>query len=161
MNDPVSEGLIASLGRPDRNLTGVSWQAPDTATKRLELALELRPRLTQLALLYDSNDKVAQRERDIVSSAARAAHIKVLPLDVHGLADIQAAFATLPKSRPQSLHVVQTAVIAGTRSEIATLAIELRLPMISAERTLAESGALLTYGPKLAPVLKRGSMVRG
>ena len=46
MNDPVGAGLVTSLSRPGGNLTGVSWQSVDTATKRLELAMELRPKLT-------------------------------------------------------------------------------------------------------------------
>lgn len=157
MNDPVSEGLVTSLARPGRNLTGVSWQAPDTATKRLELALELRPKLTHLALLYDSNDKVAQRERDIVTTAARTSKIKVVTHDVHNLKDATSAFAAMGKDRPQALHLVQTAIITALRVQIAALAIDARVPLISAERSMAEAGGVLTYGPKLTPVLKRGA----
>jgi putative ABC transport system substrate-binding protein len=157
MNDPVSEGLVTSLGRPGGNVTGVSWQAPDTATKRLELAMELRPKLTRLAVLFDSNDRVAQLETEIVASAAQKAKISVGTFDVHGLTDVRAAFASMAKSRPQALHVVQTAITAGLREQIAALAIKARVPMISGERSLAEAGGLLTYGPKLAPVLRRGA----
>jgi putative ABC transport system substrate-binding protein len=157
MNDPVSEGLVTSLARPGGNLTGVSWQAPDTATKRLELVLELRPKLTRLALLYDSHDRVAQREAEIVATAARQAKLRVSTFDVHDLTDVQAAFAAMAKNRPQALHLVQTAIITGMREQIAALAIEVRVPLISAERSMAEAGGVLTYGPKLAPVLKRGA----
>ena len=157
MNDPVSEGLVTNLARPGRNLTGVSWQAPDTATKRLELALELRPKLTHLALLYDSNDKVAQRERDIVTTAARPFKIKVVTFDAHNLKDAASAFSAMGKDRPQALHLVQTAITTALRVQIAALAIDARVPLISAERSMAEAGGVLTYGPKLAPVLKRGA----
>ena len=157
MNDPVNEGLVTSLGRPGGNLTGVSWQAPDTATKRFELALELRPKLTRLAVLFDSDDRVAQLETEIVASAARKAKINVLTFDVHGLTDVLAAFGSMTRSRVQALHVVQTALTAGLREQIAALAIKSRVPMISGERSLAEAGGVLTYGPKLAPVLRRGA----
>lgn len=157
MNDPVSEGLVNSLAHPNGNLTGVSWQAPDTATKRLELALALSPKLTRIAVLYDSHDRVAQLEAEIVTSAARNARVTVMPFDVHGLADIQAAFAYMTKKRPQSLHVVQTATTASLREQIADLAIEIRVPMISGERSMAEAGGVMTYGPKLMPVLIRGA----
>jgi putative ABC transport system substrate-binding protein len=63
----------------------------------------------------------------------------------------------MSKSRPQALHVVQTAITAGLREQIAALAMGIRVPMISGERSLAEAGGVLTYGPKLAPVLKRGA----
>jgi putative ABC transport system substrate-binding protein len=157
MNDPVSEGLVASLARPGGNLTGVSWQAPDTATKRLELALELKPKLTNLALLYDSNDNVARREEQIVSAAAKRARIRVVTFDVHSLSDAKAAFATISKEKSQAAHLVQTAVVTGLRQQLAALAIEVRVPLISAERSMAEAGGLLTYGPRLAPVLRRGA----
>lgn len=157
MNDPVSEGLITNLARPGRNLTGVSWQAPDTATKRLELALELRPKLTHLALLYDGNDKVAQRERDIMVAAARNFHVRVVTFDVRSLSDVTGAFAAMPKDRPQAIHLVQTAITTALHTQIAALAIDARIPVISAERSMAEAGGVLTYGPKLAPVLKRGA----
>jgi putative ABC transport system substrate-binding protein len=157
MNDPVSEGVVTSLARPGGNLTGVSWQAPDTATKRLELALELRPKLARLAVLFDSHDKVAQLESEIVTSAAEKLKVTVDSLDVHGLTDVQAAFASMAKRRPHALHVVQTAIIASLRRQIADLAIEVRVPLISGERSMAEAGGVLTYGPKLAPVLRRGA----
>jgi putative ABC transport system substrate-binding protein len=157
MNDPVSEGLITSLARPGRNLTGVSWQAPDTATKRLELALELRPKLTYLALVYDGTDKVAQRERDIVFTAARNAHLRVVTFDVRNLHDATTAFAAMGKDRPQAVHLVQTAIVTALRTQIAALAIDARVPIVSAERSMAEAGGVLTYGPTLAPVLKRGA----
>lgn len=157
MNDPVSEGLVTSLARPGGNLTGVSWQAPDTATKRLELALELRPKLNQLALLYDSSDNVAQREEEIVTATARNAKIRVVTFDMHDLGDAKTAFASMARDRPQAVHLVQTAVVTGLRQQLAALAIKIRVPLVSAERSMAEAGALLTYGPKLAPVLKRGA----
>ena len=157
MNDPVSEGLVTSLGRPGGNLTGVSWQAPDTATKRLELALELRPKLRHLALLYDGNDKVAQREMQIVTTAAHQAKIKVVSFDVRNLTDARAAFASMAKDRPQAVHLVQTAIITGMRQQLAALAMDVRVPLISAERSMADAGGVMTYGPKLAPVLKRGA----
>ena len=157
MNDPVSEGLVTSLARPGRNLTGVSWQAPDTATKRLELARALRPKLTYLAVLYDGNDNVAQRERDIVVAAARNENIRVATYDVRTLSDANAAFTAMGRDRPQVVHLVQTAIVTALRNQIAALAIQVRVPLISAERSMADAGGVLTYGPKLHPVLKLGA----
>ena len=157
MNDPVSEGLVTSLARPGGNLTGISWQAPDTATKRLELALELRPKLTYLAVVYDGNDNVAVRERDIVTTAARNTNLRVVTYDVRNLGEATAAFAAMGKDRPQAVHLVQTAITTALRTQIAALAIDARVPLISAERSMAEAGGVMTYGPKLTPVLKRGA----
>ena len=50
-NDPVGDGLVASLARPGGNVTGLSLQAPDLAGKRLELLREVLPDLRRLAIL--------------------------------------------------------------------------------------------------------------
>ncbi len=157
MNDPVGAGLVTSLSRPGGNLTGVSWQSVDTATKRLELAMELRPKLTHLALLFETGNRDAQLEVEVVSNAARKAKITVVTFAVRRLPDVQAAFVSMAKSLPQVLYVVDTPFTTGVRERIAALALENRVPMISEARTFAEAGGVLAYGAKVTPALKRGA----
>ena len=158
MNDPVGAGLVTSLSRPGGNLTGVSWQSVDTATKRLELAMELRPKLTRLAVLFESGNREAQLEAEIVISAARKAKITVVAFEVQRLSDVQATFVAMAKSRPQMLYVIDTPVTSGVREQIAALALKMRVPMISEGSVFAEAGGVLAYGAKLRPVLKRGAV---
>ena len=157
MNDPVGAGLVKSLSRPGGNLTGVSWQSVDTATKRLELAMELRPKLTHLAVLFETGNRDAQREVEVVSNAARKEKITVITFEVRRLPDVQAAFVSMAKSLPQALHVVDTSFTIGVRGQIAALALENRIPMISESRLFAEAGGVLAYGARLTPALKRGA----
>lgn len=157
MGDPVGAGLVRSLSRPGGNLTGVSWQSVDTAPKRLELAMELRPKLTHLAVLFETGNRDAQLEVEVVSNAARKAKITVDTFEVRSLPDVQAAFVTMAKSLPQVLYVVDTPFSTGVRGQIAALALEIRVPMISEGRVFAEAGGVLTYGAKLTPALKRGA----
>ena len=100
---------------------------------------------------------MARREEEIVTAAARKAKIRVVTFDVHSLADAKAAFAAMSRQRLQVTHLVQTAIVTGMRQQLAALAIEVRVPLISAERSMAEAGGLITYGPRLVPVLKRGA----
>jgi putative ABC transport system substrate-binding protein len=71
MNDPVGAGQVVSLSRPGRNLTGLSWQSVDTATKRFELARELRPKLSTMALLFDKGDRTGQIEAQVVERSCQ------------------------------------------------------------------------------------------
>ena len=157
MNDPVGAGLVTSLSRPGGNLTGVSWQSVDTATKRLELAMELRPKLTHLALLFETGNRDAQLEMEVVGNSARKVKVTVDTFAVRSLPDVQAAFVSMAKGRPQALYVVDTPFSTGVRGQIAALALEIRVPMISEGRVFAEAGGVLTYGAKLTHALKRGA----
>ena len=157
MNDPVGAGQVASLSRPGGNLTGLSWQSVDTATKRFELARELRPKLSSLAVLFDSSDRAARQEAQVVIIEAKKARIAVASYEVRTPTDIQAAFAAMTSKRPQLLYVVDNATTTGLDIQIATLALAIRLPLVSESRVWAEAGGVLSYGAKLTPALKRGA----
>jgi putative ABC transport system substrate-binding protein len=158
MNDPVGAGLVKSLSRPDGNLTGLSLQSVDTATKRLELVLELRPRPTRLAVLFDGDDRAAQLEVEALKNAARNAQVALATFDVRNRRDLSAASASMAGKRPQALYVVDTVRTLTMHQEMATLALELHIPLISEARLYAEAGAVLAYGAKLPASLKRGAV---
>ena len=69
--DPVGTGLVASLARPGGNVTGLSIQQTDTATKRLELLREVVPSVRRLAILTHVGSPNAMLEMDEVQAAAR------------------------------------------------------------------------------------------
>lgn len=157
MNDPVGAGQAASLARPGRNLTGLSWQSVDTATKRFEMALELKPRLAKLAVLFDPADRAARHEATVVESAARDARVQVTAFEVRSAADARAAFAAMATSRPHVLYVVDSAMTIELHEQIAAFAITQRVPMISESRVWAEAGGVLSYGANLTSAMKRGA----
>jgi len=158
MNDPVGAGQVASLSRPGGNLTGLSWQSVDTATKRFELARELRPGLGSLAVLFDGSDRAARQEAQVVTTVAKKTNIDVAPYEVRTLADVQTAFTAMTNKRPQLLYVVDNATTTGLASQIAGLALVIHVPMVSESRVWAEAGGVLSYGAKLTPTLKRGAV---
>jgi ABC-type uncharacterized transport system substrate-binding protein len=158
MNDPVSSGLVASLSRPGGNLTGVSWQSVDTATKRLELIFELRPKLSRLAVLFDKADSAARLEAEAVSRAAQTGKVAATSVGIRGLSDLHAAFATIAKAHAQALYVVDSAAISNIRDEIAQSALHIGVPMISEGRVFAEAGGVLTYGSRLDSVARRAAV---
>src|SRR6516162_473117 len=86
--DPVGTGIVASLARPGGNITGLSSEAPDTASKRLGLLRELVPGLQRLAILADVGNPYAALEERKTGDAARALGVEVTTFEMRRGADI-------------------------------------------------------------------------
>src|SRR5271170_288492 len=93
--DPLGSGLVANLARPGGNVTGLSIQASDIASKRLELFREAVPHLRKLAIMFDASYPATVREMDEAQSAARALSLEVAPHGIRRAEDIAPAFDAL------------------------------------------------------------------
>jgi hypothetical protein len=105
-NDPVRLGLVASIARPDGNLTGINFFTGELAAKRLELLHELVPAATRLAVLIDpANPDYAETTVRDIGAAARAIGLQVQVVNASTVREINAAFATFVRERPDALFV--------------------------------------------------------
>jgi putative tryptophan/tyrosine transport system substrate-binding protein len=105
-DDPVQLGLVASLARPGGNATGVNMFYLEVAAKRLALLHELVPKAVRVALLLNpSNATVAESTLRDVQEAARAIGLQIHVLNATTIGEIDAAFATLARERPDALFV--------------------------------------------------------
>ena len=104
--DPVRRGLVASLARPDGNLTGINFFNLELAAKQLELLRELVPAATRVAALVNpanaTNTEITLRD---VERAARALGMQIQVLNAGTSREIDAAFATFARERPDVLFV--------------------------------------------------------
>jgi putative tryptophan/tyrosine transport system substrate-binding protein len=119
-SNPVGAGLVASLARPGGNVTGLSIQAVETASKRFEVLHEVVPSLRRLAILYDAGNPAVMREAEEVQAAARALGLEVAPLDVHRADDIAPAFAEL-NGRADGLYVTNHPLFTINKLAISAL----------------------------------------
>jgi putative ABC transport system substrate-binding protein len=103
--DPVGGGVVASFARPGGNVTGLSTQATDLASKRLELLREVLPRLRRLAIIGNVGRPDTVLEMGEVQAVARALGIEVAPLEIRRAEDIAPAFEAL-KARADALYAV-------------------------------------------------------
>jgi putative ABC transport system substrate-binding protein len=145
--DPVGGGLVTNLARPGGNVTGLSIQATDVASKRLQLLREVMPRLRRLAIMVDFNSPQSVLEMGEVQAAARALGIEVAPLPIYRAEDIAPAFEALKAQAADALYVVNNALVNSNRTRIITLALSARLPTIFNTRDLVQAGGLMSYGP--------------
>ena len=154
--DPVGGGLVASLARPGGNTTGLSVEASDLATKKLELLREIVPRLRRLAVMGNVGNPEAALETGAVETAARTLGLGVAPLEIRRPEDIAPAFEAL-KAQADALYVVQDALVTANRTPIITLALGARLPTIFASRDHVQAGALMSYGPNFSEMFRRAA----
>jgi len=147
-SDPVADGLVASLARPDGNLTGVSI-ADDLTAKRLELMSELVPRARVIALLVNPNSTGAERVIRNVQEAARTKGLQLHVLKASSESEIDTAFASLVQLHAGALVVASDPFLSSRREQIVALASRHAVPSSYAWREFAESGGLISYGPSL------------
>jgi putative tryptophan/tyrosine transport system substrate-binding protein len=152
--DPVGGGLVASFARPGGNVTGLSMQSTDLASKRLELSREVLPRLRRLAIVGNVGNPQAVLEMGEVQAVARGLGIEVAPLEIRRAEDIAPAFEAL-KAQVDALYVVGDALVNANRTRIITLSLTARLPTIFNARSFIEAGGLMSYGPNFSDQFRR------
>ena len=145
--DPVRLGFVASLARPGGNLTGINIFTVELVAKRLELLRELVPGAARMAVLVTATNAEAT-VRD-VEAAARALGLQIQVLNVNTIREIDAAFASFARERPDALFVTGDAFLSGRRIQLAQWAAFHRLPATYALRDYAEAGGLVSYGPSI------------
>jgi putative tryptophan/tyrosine transport system substrate-binding protein len=156
VDDPVATGLVASLARPGGNITGLSIQATDLASKRLELLREVVPDLRRLAIMANVELSSAALEMGQVQAAARMVGLDPVALEIRRAEDIAPAFESL-KDRADALYVAGDALVITHRVRINTLALVARLPTIYVVREYVEAGGLMSYGPNFPDLFRRAA----
>jgi putative ABC transport system substrate-binding protein len=154
--DPLGGGLVASLARPGGNVTGLSIQASEIASKRLELLREAVPHLRKLAIMFDAGYAATVREMDEAQSAARALSLEVAPHGIRRAEDIAPAFDAL-KSQADALYVAVDALVLANGTQIAALARSMRLPTIFDDRIIVQAGGLMSYGASISALFRRAA----
>jgi putative ABC transport system substrate-binding protein len=148
--DPVRLGLVASLARPGGNLTGINIFSNELAAKRLELLRELVPAATRVAVLVNPAEPMSATDVTEVEAAARGMRLQARVLNASSIREIEAAFATFTRERPDALFVSLNALFTGRRVQVAQLAAHRAIPAIYGVRDYAEVGGLMSYGASLA-----------
>jgi putative tryptophan/tyrosine transport system substrate-binding protein len=154
--DPVRQGLVASLARPGGNLTGINFFNVELAAKQLELLRELVPAATRIGVLVNPASALNTEStlRD-VESAARAMKLQIQVLNARTSREIDAVFATFVRERPDALFVNTDPFLNVRRVQLALLAGRLGIPAIYSGREYAEAGGLMSYGSNITDAYRQ------
>jgi putative ABC transport system substrate-binding protein len=160
--DPVRLGLVASLARPGGNATGVNFFAQEVVAKRLELLRELVPAATRVAVLVNpaaaANAEITVRD---VKTAARAMGLQIQIYNASTSREIDTAFTTFVRERPDALFVGGDAFFTSRRVQLATLAARHALPATYSVRDIAKAGGLMSYGASLTDSYRQFGVYTG
>ena len=148
--DPIGNGFIASLARPEGNITGLSNLNRELSGKRLELLKEIIPRLSRLAV-FGTTGLSWQRTRieRQVEAAAGAFGIKLQSFDCLSSNDIETAFRAASRERADAVLVLPGPVFNSHQTKIAELAVKHRLPATYNSPEYVEGGGLMSYGASI------------
>jgi putative ABC transport system substrate-binding protein len=147
--DAVEAGLVAHLNRPGGNITGVTIIGVEMGPKRVELAHQLVPNASALAMLINSKFPMALAEMRDMQAAARSLGLEITVVDASGESEIDAAFATLVRHKVGALIINTDPLLLGQREQIVQLAAGHKIPTLYFLREFVDAGGLMSYGPNI------------
>jgi putative tryptophan/tyrosine transport system substrate-binding protein len=156
--DPVQLGLVASLGRPGGNATGVLVVPSQLVPKRLELVHELVPKAIAIILLVNPDSTFSDLASKEAQEAARSLGLQLQVLRARTEQEIDAAFATLVQLRAGALLVATDAFFTARREQFVALAARHAVPAIYEWREFVMAGGLMSYGASLAEAYRQAGI---
>jgi putative tryptophan/tyrosine transport system substrate-binding protein len=152
--DPVKFGLVASLNKPGRNVTGVASLGKTLVAKHVELIHELIPTVGLIVYVVNPNNAVAALDTGNVEAAARALGQKLIVVRAGTESDIDAAFKTAIEQHAGALLMQLDPFFQSKQDQFLKLAARHHLPAMSYWRDYAAAGGLMSYGTSLSDALR-------
>lgn len=155
--DPVAEGVVTSLAKPDGNLTGVAVLAEEVDAKRLEILKEAVPALKKVAVIANPSARLARQRSDAFRAAAERAGVAIQIFEARNAAELDRVFTAVAAAKADGLAVIPDSVLGFERARIVEFALQNRLPGIYFWREFAQGGGLLSYGTSLPAAYRRSA----
>jgi ABC-type uncharacterized transport system substrate-binding protein len=152
--DPVKLGLVASLNKPDGNLTGVATLGKMLVAKQFEVLHELVPKADAVAFLSNPNNAATEAETSDVQAAAGALGQKLIVVNAGTEGDFDAAFAAIVQRRVGALLMQADPFFNSRREQLVALAARHAVPALSPYLDYAAAGGLMSYGTSLIDALR-------
>jgi ABC-type uncharacterized transport system substrate-binding protein len=163
--DPIREGLVASLNRPDGNVTGLTMTNTVLIRKQIELLNELLPNTLPLAIISDPNTEAEDLETNS-RLAGQTLGRRIVIVNAANENDFDAALASVVVEKASGLVVPDRPLFVSRHNQLAELVSRYRLPAIYPPADLASSGGLMSYGASTFDMFRRagefvGKILRG
>jgi putative ABC transport system substrate-binding protein len=156
--DPVGLGIVANLGRPAANVTGLSSIASDLTGKRLALVKEVLPDAARIAVLWNRPNEAAAFVFREMERAKAQVGLELEDIGVSDRGELEDAFAAAVRARAAAVMVLDDPVMVSYRSTVVRLAARRALPVFSQYSEYVDEGALMSYGPSLMAIYRRGAI---
>jgi putative ABC transport system substrate-binding protein len=160
-SDPVQLGLVTNLARPSGNVTGITQLSVEILPKRIELAHELVPTATTIALLVNQTDPLADFEEKGAQTAAHTLGLQLHVLRASTEAELNDAFTAALQMRAGVFVIATSVFFNGHIEQMAALATRHSLPTIYEYRQFVRAGGLISYGPELTDSYRLAGIYTG
>jgi putative ABC transport system substrate-binding protein len=154
VGDPVTQGLVTNLARPEGNVTGVALLGPEVRGKRLSLLKEMVPKLTRVAVLVNPGRRPSVTELD---GAAARLGVQIEWLEISGPEMLDALPRRLRAAQVHGVYTVESPLIDGIAPRIAEIAREQRLPSVFPFKEAVEGGGLMSYATNFPETQRRAA----
>jgi putative tryptophan/tyrosine transport system substrate-binding protein len=156
--DPVGQGFVQSLAHPAANITGIAFDAsPDITAKQAQLLIEVVPKASRLAVLWNPTSPVMRSYWNVMKVSAPALHIELQSLEVQDPNELERAFDAMTRQHADGLLVLSDSFTTFYRAQLTELAAKHKLPAIYGHSQYIETGGLMSYGPSLSHVYGRAA----
>ena len=155
--DPIGSGLVASYAHPGGSATGLQGNIDTLPGKQLEMLREILPAIQRVGMLVNTSNDLTISQRRNAERAARAINVQLLPVQMSGPDDIEAAFKEFARQGAEAVVFPTDATVLKERKRVAQLAVEAKLPSIFPFQEHVRDGGLLSYGIDLAQNFRRGA----
>ena len=157
--DPIAVGLVPGLARPGANVTGLSTLAADLEGKRIELLKELLTNLARVAVLSNPTNPFCIVAVESARAAATTLHLDLEVVETAGERDLDRAFLTLSRQRPDAVLTVADPFLTSQRTRVAAFMIENRFPSMYTYREDVLAGGLISYATNYYDVFRRAAIL--
>jgi len=155
--DPVKAGLVASLGRPGGNITGLASLSNDLWQKRLALLKEFAPKISHVAVLWNPTSPGNANCVAEIDAAAPALGLQIRHFEVNNARAVEDAFTNIAKEPSDALATCLDSVILEHAGAIADFASKRRLPTVMPVKEYVAAGGLISLGPNLPAQRRRAA----
>ena len=159
--DPVKAGIVASLNRPEENITGITWFGGDLAGKHVALLHDLVPTAATMALLVNPSNPESPIEQPDAQDAAHRLNLNLVVLNASTEREIDTAFATIAQQRVGAVVVGSDPFLLIRREQIVSLAAHHAIPAIYPNREFVAAGGLVSYGNSLPEAYRHAGLYVG
>lgn len=155
VGDPIGSALVANLGRPGGNVTGLGGFGAGVYGKMLELLVEAVPKARRIAMLVNPAFSSHATFAADAAVAARTMKVTLNPFELRSPAEIDGVFATIARSKPDALLILAQPFLFNQGARLAKMAVDHRLPAMSPIEHVTQEGLLMSYGSRIIDDARR------
>jgi putative ABC transport system substrate-binding protein len=156
--DPVRYGLVTNLARPEANVTGLSFLVNEVSIKLIELLKEASPKIERVAVFVNQTNPGAESLLADVTSVAPRLGIKVRPVGVNTIDELDRALTALTSEPVNAVYLVPESFIFSQRQRIIEFAMVRRWPVVGPGRGYPEAGGLMSYAPHASTLFRQAAV---